>query len=136
MTKGVLTLKNLTTLNNNFINYIIIFLFSSFIFMLFISQLKIEKSCEALLNVDEDNGITLIINSADAYFINGNKTINFILNNKLYIVEDIVITPLPNNVFSIQINDKSLESILQPSTILKININIGVQKLYELFLKQ
>lgn len=88
------------------------------------------------MNIDEEREITLVIDSSDAYFIRDHKNINFILNNKLYIVDDITLIPLPNNKFSIIINDRNLETILQPNTVLKININFGSQKLYELLFKQ
>jgi hypothetical protein len=128
----VLILKNLTTIDNKFINYIIIFLISCSIIIFFISQIKIEKSINGLMSVDEDKGITIILDSADAYFIRDRKDINFILNNKLYIVRDITLTPLPDNKFSITVNDQNLETLLQQNTILKVNINLGFQKLYEL----
>ncbi|MGL5205837.1 MAG: MAG1140 family protein [Metamycoplasmataceae bacterium] len=103
--------------------------------LMFILQIDIEKSFEALMNIDEDNSITLIIDSTDAYLIKERETINFILNNKLYTINDVILIPLPNNLFAIEINDKNLEQILQPSTILKISINIDSQKLYELLFK-
>ncbi|MGL5617930.1 MAG: MAG1140 family protein [Metamycoplasmataceae bacterium] len=128
-------MKNLTTINKDLINYIILFLFISFTILFFILQINVERNFEALMNIDEDKTITLIINSTDAYFIKEQETINFIINNKLYIVDDVVLVSLPNNLFSIKINDKNLEQILQPSTILRININIDSQKLYELLFK-
>ncbi|MGL5732601.1 MAG: MAG1140 family protein [Metamycoplasmataceae bacterium] len=128
-------MKNLTTINKDLINSIIIFLIITFTILFFILQINVERSFEVLMNIDEDKMITLIIDSTDAYFIKDQETINFIINNKLYVVHDVVLVPLPNNLFSIEINDKNLEQILQPSTILKININIDSQKLYELLFK-
>lgn len=128
-------MKILTTVNKKMINYIIIFLVLCLVILFFISQIKIEKSFEAFMNIDEEKAITLIIDSSDAYFIKDEKTINFILNNKLYIVDNVLLIPLPNNKFSIKINDKNLEMLLQPNTALKVNINLGFQKLYELLLR-
>ncbi|MGL5205066.1 MAG: MAG1140 family protein [Metamycoplasmataceae bacterium] len=128
-------MKNLTTVNNNFINYIIAFLFLSSAILFFILHINVEKSFDALMNIDEDKSITLIIDSTDAYFIKDHETINFIINNKLYVVNDVVLIPLPNNLFSIEINNKDLDQFLQPSTTLKININTQSQKLYELLFK-
>ncbi|MGL5592300.1 MAG: MAG1140 family protein [Metamycoplasmataceae bacterium] len=128
-------MKTLTTVSKDLINYILLFLFISFTILFFIVQIDIEKSFEALMNIDEDNAITLIIDSTDAYFINERETITFIINNKLYTIRHVVLVPLPNNLFSIEINDKDLEQLLQPSTILRINININSQKLYELLFK-
>ncbi len=125
-------MKNLTHINNKFINYIIILLIVCCGILFLISQMKIEKNISGLMSVDEEKDITLIINSSDAFFIKDQNNINFILNNKLYIVNDISLIPLPNNKFSININDKNLETILQQNTLLKININLGFQKLYEL----
>ena len=126
-------LKNLITINKKFINCILIYLFLCGIILFLISQIKIEKSFEALMSIDEDKEIVIIINSSDTYFLKEQKTINFILDNKLYIVDDISLTALPGNKFSLKINDKYLKSILQIDTTLKININLGHQKLYELF---
>lgn len=101
--------------------------------LFFISQIKIEKNIDSVMSIDEDKEITLIISSSDAYFINNSKSISFILNDKLYIVDDIFLKPIQNNKFSITINDKHLETILQANSIFKVNINLGIQKLYELF---
>ncbi len=128
-------MQNLTTISNKFINYIILFLLTSAIILFLISQIKIEKSVSGLMNVDEDKEITLILNSSDAYFIQEHRNLNFILNKKLYIVNDVSLRPLPNNKFSININDKNLQTLLQQNTILKVNINLGFQKLYELLFK-
>ncbi len=128
-------MRNLTHINNKFINYIIILLIACCGILFLISQIKIEKNISGLMSVDEEKDITLIINSADAFFIKDQNNINFILNNKLYIINDISLIPLPNNKFSININDKNLETVLQQNTLLKININLGFQKLYELLFK-
>ncbi len=126
-------MKNLITVNKNFVNYILIYLFVCGIILFFISQIKIEKSFEALMNINEDKEINLIINSSDIYFSDEKIIINFTLNNKLYIVDDFTLIPIPGNKFSIKIHDQNLESILKINTTLKININLGYKKLYELF---
>ena len=131
--KEVFNLKNLITVNKNFVNYILIYLFVCGIILFFISQIKIEKSFEALMNINEDKEINLIINSSDIYFSDEKIIINFTLNNKLYIVDDFTLIPIPGNKFSIKIHDQNLESILKINTTLKININLGYKKLYELF---
>ncbi len=126
-------MKNLMTVSKNFVNYIIIFLIFSALIIFFILQIKIEKSIDSIMSVDEDNKVILIINSPDAYFVNNNKSVSFILDNKLYIVDNIKLIPMQNNKFSIKISDRYLELLLKPNTILKVNINLGFQKIYELF---
>lgn len=126
-------MKDLITINKKFVNYILLFLICGAIMLFFISQIKIEKNIDSVMSIDEDKEITLIISSSDAYFINNSKSISFILNDKLYIVDDIFLKPIQNNKFSITINDKHLETILQANSIFKVNINLGIQKLYELF---
>ncbi|MDK2819896.1 MAG: hypothetical protein KFW07_03600 [Mycoplasmataceae bacterium] len=102
--------------------------------LVFISQLKIEKNFSAVINIDEEKDIHLIVDSADIYFIRKNNSFNFILNNKVYIVDNFLIVPMSNNKFSIKINDYKLQTILQPNTTLKININVGFENLYKLLL--
>lgn len=127
-------MKNLITVSNKFTNGVIIYIIIAILTFALISQIKIEKNFSAVINIDEEKDIYLVIDSADIYFLKKNNSFNFILNNKVYIVDNFSIVPMSNNKFSIKINDYKLQTILQPDTILKININVGFENLYKLLL--
>lgn len=126
-------MRHLTTINKKFINYIFVFLILTSIVLYLISQITIENNINSIMKINEDKEITLVIDSSDAYFIKDNKSISFIINNKLYIVDNLSLINMPNNQFSIKINNKNLETVLQANTTLRVNINLGTQKLYNLF---
>lgn len=126
-------MKNLNKVINWKIYIIIIFfIILSGLILFWLFNTNLQKSIDAVLEVDKNKNFVLVFDNSNIQQVNGSKNVYISLEKKMYLLQNVKYTFLGNNRYAITFDNEELIDVIKSQSLFNVKIFLDSKSIFDI----